>query len=161
MRLRLLLAVPLLLGPAGCGDDEGTAAPCDLLPLATAQELVGDDGIERIRVADLLPDDAEDDLRACLYAPPGTQLGDHPRSTAGIQIDRGLYDSKEQLQSASQVGEILEGIGKGAIIEEEKGGYTVVVLVDDELSFALVARSPDVERDDVIELAKQIAEELS
>ena len=160
MRRHLLLALALPL-VAACGGDDEAAAPCDLLPLATARQLVGDEGIERIRVADLLPDDAEDDLRACLYAPPGTELGDNPRSTAGIQIDRGLYDSKEHLQSASQVGELLEGIGEGAIIEEEKGGYTVVVLVDDELSFALVARSPDVERDDVIELAKQIESKLS
>jgi hypothetical protein len=59
------------------------------------------------------------------------------------------------------VGGILEGVGRAAIIETEEGGFTVVVIVDDELSFALVARDPGIERKPVVELAREIAEELS
>jgi hypothetical protein len=155
-------ALPLLLAAAvlaGCGGDDESAAPCELLDLATAQALVGD-GIERILVADVLPEQAEDDERACIYAPPGTEVGDQPDTAAALQLDRERFASKGQLLASSQVGGILPGFEHGAIIEEEDGGYTVVVRVDDELSFALVARSPDIERDAVIDLAKEIESQL-
>ena len=166
--LVLVLALPLLLAVAGCGDDEA-AAPCDLLPLATAEDLVGD-GLERIRVAEGLSEDADEqarrgaeaaDERSCIYAPAGTEAGDEPSTAVAIQLDRGLFDSKEELLTSSQVGGILEDVGEAAIIETEEGGFTIAVMVDDELSFGLVVRDPGIEREAVVELAREIADELS
>src|SRR5688500_17093850 len=164
--LPLLLAVTLL--GAGCGGDDDAAAPCDVLPLDTAEALVDTD-LERIRVADGLSDEADEtaregaeaaDARSCIYAPPGTEVGQQPETAVALQLDRGLYDSKEQLLAASQVGGILEDVGRAAIIETEEGGFTVAVIVDDELSFGLVVRNPGLEREPVVELAREIAEEL-
>ncbi|HEX4906459.1 MAG TPA: hypothetical protein VFU93_13465 [Acidimicrobiales bacterium] len=167
MRRHLPLAVALLLVTA-CGGDDEAAAPCDLLPLATAEGLV-DQELERIRVADGLSEDADEDartgadaadLRSCIYAPAGTEIGSEPATAVALQLDRGLYDSKEELLAASQVGGILEGVGRAAIIETEEGGFTVAVIVDDELSFGLVVRDPGIERESVIDLAREIADEL-
>ena len=168
MRRALLLLLAVTLAAAGCGGDDESAAPCDLLPQATAEALV-DTELERIRVTDGLSDEADEtarkgaeaaDARSCIYAPPGTEVGSEPETAVALQLDRGLYDSKEQLLASSQVGGILEGVGRAAIIETEEGGFTVAAIVDDELSFGLVVRDPGLERGPVVDLAREIADEL-
>jgi hypothetical protein len=101
VRRPLLLALPLLLAPVACGGDDEAAAPCDLLSPARVEALVGD-GLERIGIADGLADDADEDARkaaaderSCVYAPAGTKVGGEPKTAVAVQIDHGLYDSKE------------------------------------------------------------------
>ena len=164
----LLLAIALLV--ACGGDTDGSRAPCDLLPLDAAKALVGED-IERVRVVDVVPADAgraereqaaAADRRSCVYAPSGTGPGDEPDTAVGIQIDEGMpYDTQDELLETSGAGaEALAGVGDGAIIETEAGGFTIVVLLGGDRSFALVARSPGLEREPVVELARELAEAL-
>jgi len=135
---------------AACGAGEGsTAAPCDLLRPDDVAAVVGD-GLEPVHL------EGADAEAACIYAPPGTKAGDEPSKVAAIQVEKGRFKSAEQLLKQ---GKRLDGVGDAAIIETEDNGFTIVVLTDEDeaTSFGLVVRG-DVQRDEVADLARRIAE---
>jgi hypothetical protein len=149
VRRRAVLAVLSATVLVACGGDDGdgTAAPCDLLTQADVDEVLGD-GLEPIAIEG---DDAE---VACAYGPPGTEVGDEPATVAAIQVDTGMFESTAELLDQ---GEELPGVGEAAIIETEATGFTIVSLVEGGVAFGLVVRGDDVERDEVVGLAKTIA----
>ena len=63
-----------------------------------------------------------------------------PETAVALQLDRGLYDSKEQLLAASQVGTMLDGVGKGAyVVRDVDGAEAVIVATGSEVSVAVAA----------------------
>jgi hypothetical protein len=147
-RRGVLIVLALVLAACGGGDDDdATTAPCDLLTADDVASVLGE-GLEPIPIPS---DDAE---VACAYGPPGTEVGDEPATVAAIQVDTGMFESTDDLLAQ---GEELPGVGEAAIIETEGTGFTIVALVEDGLAFGLVVRGDDVERDEVVALAKTIA----
>jgi hypothetical protein len=150
-RLPLVLLAVLALSACGGDDDEASTAPCDLLTQSDVDAVLGD-GLEPIEIPE------EDAEAACAYGPPGTEVGDEPAQVAAIQVTTGMFESTDDLLDQ---GEELAGVGEAAIIETEATGFTIVSYVEDGLAFGLVVRGDDVERDEVVALAKTIVGRFS
>lgn len=174
----LLLVAGGVLGALVSGEEPGTSQaqddpttePCGLLSRDAAADLLGED-VERHRIVDSLPPSPSPealrraqaaDAKNCVLVSAGAASYEEGDVVA-LQIDRFLFRSTDEFLGGFDRydPERIQGLGEAALLwQNDRGGWNVSVLVNEEFSLALHAEGEEVSREEVLGLSREITSRL-